>query len=623
MPDWTYRTLLKPVLTRLPRARAYEAVLRSLALLAKTPGGPGVLEFFGHMEPDPRLRVDIGGLPWSTPIGIGAALDPWGIARRAWVKFGVGFVETGSSAGVPPDALPTWVRLAPGPPESLRSQIATLRKYAVGFVLEQTDSLPESLRSEQMRVVTESLRNRSPRCLLLVAVDVQGTWEAIESLVNWAFAAGADGIRLESGWNREADSLDSPDTEKYESVLEAVRRLRERFGSHPILVAGGGETPDGVLSLLRAGVDLVALDAGLVRSGPGLPKRVNAALLFQSTAPTPPAESGAPLPWSRRSWFWCALLGVSMLLGGGLAFLIASTRVVLPYDEVWCGTTRAGFASINPRLLPFLAHDRVTLAGTMISIGGLYLGLAIGAVRQGAHWAQRTVIISATAGFLSFFLFLGFGYFDPFHAFVTAILFQFLVMALFAPLGTAQAVPYPDLDENGAWRRGQWGQLLFVLLGLGLTGAGIFIASIGIRGVLVSEDLEYLGTSIESLRSANPRLIPLVAHDRASLGGMLVANGLGVWFAAQWGFVSGARWLWWTLVLSGIPAFLGAIGVHFAVGYIDAWHLAPAFVAAAVFILASTLAHGWLCGPESPRRSAWRAHPRPGPSDRGKPGERR
>jgi len=115
-----------------------------------------------------------------------------------------------------------------------------------------------------------------------------------------------------------------------------------------------------------------------------------------------------------------------MLLGGGLALGIAWTRVVLPYDEVWCSTTRAGLAAINPRLLPFLAHDRVTLAGTMISIGGLYLGLVIGAVRLGAHWAQRTVIYSATAGFLSFFLFLGFGYFDPWHltpAFVGTVIF--------------------------------------------------------------------------------------------------------------------------------------------------------------------------------------------------------
>lgn len=614
MPDWTYRTILKPVLRTLPRARAHQVVVRSLALLASTPGGPQILRFFGHMQPDPRLRVAVGGLLWCTPIGIGAALDPKGVARRAWAQFGVGFVEVGAACAVPPNALPTWVRLTTDPTKSVRSQIATVRETVVGVVLEPTDAQPDPLLTEQVRMVAEFLRNGPGSRLVLVAVDVRRPWEEIENLVDCALAAGANGIRLDCGWNIEIDSLEPQDTRILESVLETTRQLRERFGEHPILVAGGAETPDGVLSLRRAGVDLVALDAGLVRSGPGLPKRVNAALLFQATAKTTSEPIGEPSPWSRRSWFWCALLGASMLLGGLLAFIIASTRVVLPYDEAWCSTTRDGFAAINPRLLPFLAHDRVSLAGTMISIGGLYLGLALGGVRRSSHWAQKTVILSATAGFVSFFLFLGFGYFDPFHAFVTAILFQFLIMALYADLGMPQSVPYPDLEENAAWRRGQWGQLLFVVLGLGLTTAGLVIASIGIREVLVREDLEYLRTSIETLRSANPRLIPLVAHDRASLGGMLVANGLGVWLAAQWGFVGGARWLWWTLVLSGSPAFVCAIGVHLAVGYTDPWHLAPAIAATVVFALAAALAHGWLCGSASSRRSAWRNHVRLGSS---------
>ena len=43
---------------------------------------------------------------------------------------------------------------------------------------------------------------------------------------------------------------------------------------------------------------------------------------------------------------------------------------------------------------------------------------------------RATILTSAFAGFGSFFLFLGFGYFDPFHAFVTAILFSFLLLAL-------------------------------------------------------------------------------------------------------------------------------------------------------------------------------------------------
>ena len=74
-----------------------------------------------------------------------------------------------------------------------------------------------------------------------------------------------------------------------------------------------------------------------------------------------------------------------MIVGGVLAWLIAATRVVLPYDEAFIGMTRAQLHAANGRLLAFMAHDRVTLAGTMISIGVLYAGLAWGGMRRNHH----------------------------------------------------------------------------------------------------------------------------------------------------------------------------------------------------------------------------------------------
>ena len=89
-----------------------------------------------------------------------------------------------------------------------------------------------------------------------------------------------------------------------------------------------------------------------------------------------------------------------------LALAIGSTRVVLPYDEALCGMTRNQLAAINPRLLPFMAHDRVSLAGTMLSIGIFYAALAWFGIRRGAHWAHATIIASATVGFLTFLHFV-------------------------------------------------------------------------------------------------------------------------------------------------------------------------------------------------------------------------
>jgi hypothetical protein len=80
-----------------------------------------------------------------------------------------------------------------------------------------------------------------------------------------------------------------------------------------------------------------------------------------------------------------------------MALAIATTRVVLPYDEDFVGLTRDELAAVNPALLAFLTHDRVTLAGAMISIGVLYVGLSWFGSRRGRHWAQLAIVASGAA----------------------------------------------------------------------------------------------------------------------------------------------------------------------------------------------------------------------------------
>jgi hypothetical protein len=299
------------------------------------------------------------------------------------------------------------------------------------------------------------------------------------------------------------------------------------------------------------------------------------------------------------TWFWTALMGAGMLAGSLLALAIAATRVVLPYDEGFIGLTRAQLAALNPHLLDFMAHDRVSLAGTMITIGVLYVGLSLGGVRRGLHWAQQAVLASAFSGFLTFFLFLGFGYFDPFHAFVTAILFQFFLLGLHSRLGEPERPSPPSLSEDGRWRASLWGQLLFVMHGFALVGAGLAISTIGVTSVFVPQDLHFMHTTAEALAAAHPRLVPLVAHDRATFGGMLFASGIGILLPALWGFRQGARWLWWTFLLAGLPAYASAIGVHLLVGYTSLFHLAPAFLGLGIFVAGLTLSRPYLFASEA------------------------
>jgi dihydroorotate dehydrogenase len=267
----------------------------------------------------------------------------------------------------------------------------------------------------------------------------------------------------------------------------------------------------------------------------------------------------------------------------------------MPYDEAMSGLTRAVIGGVSPRLLPFMAHDRVSLAGAMIAVGILFAMLAWCGVRRGQHWAERAVIVPAGVGFLSFFSFLGFGYFDPLHAFVTAILFQFLLLAIVGRASPLAADGLPDRDNDAAWRRGLWGQLGFIVHGAVVLLAGIVIMIIGMTTVFVREDLAYLQLCAADL-AAVPGLVPLVAHDRGTFGGMLMVAGLTMLLAALWGFRRGAAWLWWTFVAAGSTGYLIAIAVHHAVGYVDAWHLAPAYAGLAALWLAAAASRDFLCG---------------------------
>lgn len=596
MPDWSYRTVLRPILLSLGGERSRRLAVSTLATLERVPFGLAFIEFLGHMHADSRLRRRVGDLDLPGPLALGALVDPSGKALAAFARFGAGLVEIGPVGERRKETGPQWrvdldartvtasspiiagadevaanlsrttahppicIRISGEDPQSARRIAARLQSHATLFSIDPGNvAAVHDLRPTLARIPADAEH----------AVD----------LARAAMDAGAAGVWLHGG---------------VEAAVTRVQALRATLPREAIIVAGGVSEPEEVRRLLEAGADVAAIDAGLICSGPGLVKRCNEALLSQVPAPAGPEP--LRLEAARRAWFWALLLGAGMFAGGLLALLLGATRVVLPYDESLSGLTRQQLLSLNPRVLAFMAHDRVSLAGTMLSIGILYAALGWCGIRRGAHWAHVAVISSAVAGFFTFFLFLGFGYFDPFHAFVTAILTQFTLLCMTMQPSPPQPLP-GEWRETAAWRRGQWGQLLFVLMGAVLTGAGVMISYIGCTSVFVATDLEFMRTTAAHLHASYERLVPLVAHDRASLGGMLIANGLAIWLSAQWGFRAGARWLWLALAWSGNIAFAAATIVHLVVGYDSPLHLAPAIAGWVAWNAALALTHGWLASP--------------------------
>lgn len=563
MPDWSYRTALRPLMLAAGPERSRRLATATLRTLSRLPFGLKLIDFLGHMAPDARLLTRAGAMELRGPVSLGPLIDPRGDALPAFSRFGVGMIEVGPVAERGSDAVPDWR--------------VDVEKRTISASKPMVAGIDDVLRN------LERADPRVPVCVHLAENNAAliarlKPHASLFVLPDGVISDGSNAIGL---WMR--------------GDAAAVRAARQQLGDDAILIAAGASEPADVQELLEAGASLASIDAGLVCSGPGLVKRCNEALLASRT------PAGEPEPLSleaaRSSWFWAFLMGVGMFFGGLLAVAIASTRVVLPYDESLCGLTRAQMAALNPRLLPFMAHDRVSLAGTMLSIGILYAALGWAGIRRGAHWAQVTVIVSATVGFLTFFTFLGFGYFDPFHAFVTAILSQFLLLCLVMKPSPAQA-PVAEWRETAAWRRGQWGQLLFILLGVGLTGAGFVITVIGCTSVFVHTDLAFMRTTAAQLHLSYERLVPLVAHDRATLGGMLIANGITVWLSAQWGFRAGTAWLWHALAWGGNLAFALALGVHLVVGYSDPLHLTPAILGWTVWNVALAFTRQWLCAKE-------------------------
>ena len=151
-----------------------------------------------------------------------------------------------------------------------------------------------------------------------------------------------------------------------------------------------------------------------------------------------------------------------MMLAGVIVWLVARGPVLLGYDEAFVGLTKAQLDAANDRLLPFMEHDRATLAGVMIALGALYTGLAQDGLTR---WEWAAVVSSAAIGFVSFLLFLGYGYFDPLHFGLTAGLLPTFFLTLHDR--PPRALPPPDLHNDAAWRRAQTGQLLLVAAAFG------------------------------------------------------------------------------------------------------------------------------------------------------------
>lgn len=275
--------------------------------------------------------------------------------------------------------------------------------------------------------------------------------------------------------------------------------------------------------------------------------------------------------------FLLSLTGFVLALSGGFAVFQSVTGYFLPQDVHALGFDARNLAAVNPRVVNFMFHDRVAFGGTLLAVGFAYWFLAEFPLRAGEAWAWWIFCISGVCGFASFLCYLSYGYLDNWHGIATL----FLLPVYLAGLWRGRPAP---IDWRDAWRPGQpaspgrWG---LGFLAAGIIAAGATIMIVGMTSVFVPQDLVFMHMTRAELQSISPRLVPVIAHDRAGFGGGLFSTGIILLFLARQAPLT--RSMVQIVALMGLAGFGTAIGVHPAIGYTDLVHLAPAYLGCLMF----------------------------------------
>ncbi len=560
---------------------------KGMSTIAAMPGGAKLIEFLGHMAPSPTLTKEKWNTVYTSSVGLSGRIDPELTGTKAFCHLGFGVLEIGpvSDRDYNPPIEMDWIV----------EEMKGLKGHTVSIdrALQVIKDLPEDHPPLWVYIKKDILKHARLKELLemaqaiIVNIDQISILEGlnVQSPVLVDLPASCISVSAEvinQYWEKQMLSgllVDADETDV--DIICSLHLIK----AIPFSIRGGVSEPEDGVNWLNLGADFILIESGYVFTGPGLPKRINERILYEKERKT---------VYPKTNWMYHLLFGLAITIGGILALLFALTRVILPYDELFLGTTRSDILLFNNRILAFMEHDRMTLAGTMISGGIIYMQLAYHGIRKGIHWTYKAFKIGAIVGFLGILLFIGYGYFDWLHGLFWAILLPIFIAAMKNSKHAVHSPASKGKRNTPYWRKSLWGQLCFVVLGFLLSIGGIVISSIGITSVFVPSDLTFICMTPEQLTEFNKQLIPVIAHDRAGFGSALLAVGFLVLMLALWGFREGESWVWHTFCWGGLPAFIAGLTTHYFIGYIDFIHLLPAYFAFVLFIVGLVLSKKFL-----------------------------
>jgi dihydroorotate dehydrogenase len=326
---------LKPVLFRLPTETAHEGVSTLLQTVQSTPIERAIDRRYGVS--DDRLRTDVFGLEFPTPVGVAAGFDKNATMPRSLAALGFGHVEVGAVTAEPQpgNARPRLFRLPedralvnrmgfnnegadaigrrlaetdlPDVPVGVnvgKSKVTPLSEapedyaYTYDRVAESGDyfvvnvSSPNTpgLRELQGRDHLERILTRLKKAgaaPLLVKLSPDLTESAVEELLAVVDEMDLDGVVATNTTTERPESLENPNRAESgglsgdpieERATEMVRFVARRTDV-PVVGVGGIASAEEAYHKVRAGASIVQLYTGLVYEGPSIAREINEGLL--------------------------------------------------------------------------------------------------------------------------------------------------------------------------------------------------------------------------------------------------------------------------------------------------------------------------------------------------------
>ena len=301
-----YKSLIRPLLFSFSAETAHNLTFSMLSAVRAMPFARNIVRAIFRTD-ESGLEKTVFGLKFRNPVGLAGGLDKNGEHYNELSDFGFSFIEIGSLTPEPQDGNPKprlfrvikdraiINRMGINNKGDYLKAFKTMYECADMFVVNVSCPNVTGLTNLQdvsfLSGITDRLleeRNgRSIRKPILIKLSPDITFGQVDSILEYAMAAGIDGVVAgNTTRSREGLTISPEEIEKigngglsgaplYQKNLALVKHIADKTdGKLPIIGVGGIMSPEQAAEVLAAGASLIEIYSGFIYEGPGLVKRI-------------------------------------------------------------------------------------------------------------------------------------------------------------------------------------------------------------------------------------------------------------------------------------------------------------------------------------------------------------